>query len=40
MDTILIFIKVFDEGDDSSFVKEVMPLFRTFILDADGEPFV
>ena len=40
MDTILILIEVFDEGENPSFIKEVVPLFGTFILNADGEPFV
>ncbi len=27
MDTVLIFIEVFDEGEDPSFVKKIVPLF-------------
>ena len=40
MKAILVLIQIFDEGDDSAFVKEVMSFLGPFILDADGEAFV
>ena len=40
MDTILIFIQKFDEGEYPPFVKEFVTFFRPFILNTDEKSFI
>jgi hypothetical protein len=40
MNTILILVQVFDEGEDPSFIKKLMPFIRPFIFDADEEALI